>query len=85
MPLPPFDVLVKMTDTELDAIAQTEFERLLSTVDAHSHQRYRAIWNGCKLRSMAAKNPIDRMLVASDAMHEKFSELNAALQDITRD
>ena len=80
--LPPFETMIKMTDQQLEELAETEFEKLLASVGAHKHKRYRAVWNGCKLRSQAAKTPQQRMIVASDAMHEKFNELNDRLQEI---
>lgn len=83
MALPPFDTLVKMTDQQLEDIAETEFENLLASVGAHKHKRYRAVWNGCKLRSQAAKTPEARMIAANKAMHEKFYELSELLKNIT--
>lgn len=80
--LPPFEVMSKMTDKQLDELAEREFEKLLTSVGAHKHKRYRAVWNGCKLRSQAAKTPEARMIAASKAMHEKFNELNDRLQEI---
>lgn len=81
MSLPTFDEMLKMSDNEINDLLHSEANKTIQSASLEQQPRLRAVFNGCILRSQAAKNPYERMIAAYDSMHVKFSELNDVLQD----
>ena len=81
MDLPSFDVMVKMSTTELDDLFNTEAEEVIQSAEEEKQPRLRAFLNGCVLKNQAAKNPNASMVTAQKNMWESFHKLNDTLQD----
>ena len=85
MPLPPFDTMVNMSSKQLDELLEQEAEKLIQEAPPERQDRYRAMFNGCKLKSQAAEakglSKEARMVASQEAMWESFTELNNLLQE----
>jgi len=79
--LPDFDTLLTFTPQELTDLLNTEAYTVINAAPKENQERLKAVFNGCKLRSQAAKTPEAAMIAASDAMHDSFEVLNDKMQE----
>ena len=82
MALPSFDDLLKLTDIEKLNLLTEEAEAVILSAPEDMQDRLRARFNGMRMKSLAAKNPIDRMVKANLAMMQMVPKLGAALLDL---
>ncbi len=82
MALPTFDEMLKMSPKELDDLLNTEAEKVIQSAEEERQPRLRAIFNGCVLKSQAAKSPHLRMVLAFDNMWSSFERLDNEWQNL---
>ncbi len=76
--LPPVDVLIKMSDEDLEKLREELFEQAIANKSEEEKVRERAKqWNYLH-RLNKIKNPLSKAQAAQNQMLDSFAQLNAA-------
>lgn len=81
MSLPSFDEMKAMSSDELDALFDTEAEKVIESAPEHMKDRLNAIAGGCRMRRQATKSdPVKGLVLAQQRMWASFGKLNDELE-----
>lgn len=76
------DHLYTLSSEELDALLQSEVEKIIQSAAPEKRDRLRAFQNGIRLQVQASKNPTDAMIRTNRLMMDKNVELINSVREL---